>query len=83
MRPLRASADVVLRDDRVIAVRWRDPDGHAHSARIARMVDDWDYVGRWWSQEVRRHYRLLESADGRWLEVYRQDGRWWVSRASG
>ena len=82
MRPLHTAADVLLRDDRVVTVRWRDPGGRPRSESIVRRIDDWDYVGRWWSTEVRRHYLLLEAADGRCLEIYRQDGRWWVSRAN-
>jgi hypothetical protein len=47
------------------------------------VIDDWDYLGRWWATEVRRHYQLLETEDGRWLELYREGGGWWVSRANG
>jgi len=83
VQPVMAPAEVRTRGDDVLDVRWTDPDGRSRTARIARVIDDWDYVGRWWTHEVRRHYRLLEADDGRWLETYREDGRWWVSRANG
>ena len=83
MRPLQAPADVLLRDDQLVEVRWQGPGGAPGAARITRLIDDWDYVGRRWADEIRRHYLLVESDDGRWLEVYRQDGRWWVSRVNG
>lgn len=83
MRTVMAPAEVRTRDDRVLNVRWTDTNGRSRSARVARVVDDWDYLGRWWVAEVRRHYQLLETEDGHWLEVFREDGRWWVSRANG
>jgi len=83
VQSVMAPANVRTQGDDVLHVCWTGPDGRPRAARIARLVDDWDYVGRWWDREVRRHYRLLETDDGRWLETYREDGRWWVSRANG
>jgi len=83
MQPVMAPAEVRTQGDDVLHVSWTGPDGRPRVARIARLIDDWDYVGHWWAREVRRHYRLLEVDDGRWLEAYREDGRWWVSRANG
>jgi len=83
MRTVMAPAEVRTRDDHVLHVRWADPAGRSRSARVARVVDDWDYLSHWWVAEVRRHYQLLETEDGHWLEVFREDGRWWVSRANG
>jgi len=83
VRPVMAPAEVGERAGVVQRVRWTDRDGTAQAARIARVIDDWDYLGRWWITEVRRHYQLLETEDGRWLELYREGSGWWVSRANG
>jgi len=83
MRPVMAPAEMRTRDDSVLNVFWTGTDGAPRVARVVRVIDDWDYVGHWWATEIRRHYQLLEADDGRWLEVYREDGRWWVSRANG
>ena len=71
------------RDAIVLHVLWDGTAGAPRLARVVRVIDDRDYVGHWWATEIRRHYQLLEADDGRCLEVYREDGRWWVSRASG
>lgn len=83
MRPVMAPADVRERTGIVLTVRWIDRDGGRQTARISRTVDDWDYVGRWWAAEVRRHYQLLETDTGSWLEIYREGAGWWVSRTNG
>ncbi|MBA2667144.1 MAG: hypothetical protein H0U69_08940 [Trueperaceae bacterium] len=64
-------------------LRWRDPaGGRARSERVSRVLDDWDYAGRWWEGEVRRHYLLLETDAGHTLEVYREGKAWCLSRLS-
>lgn len=81
MRRVAAPAQVRCHDGRPVEVRW--PAEHPTEAlHVARVLDDWDYVGRWWADEVRRRYRLLEGDGGRVLEVYEEGGAWWVSRAS-
>jgi hypothetical protein len=62
------------------ALRWVDPAGRARSALVARVLDDWDYAGRWWEGEVRRHYLLLETDAGHTLEIYREGDAWCLSR---
>jgi hypothetical protein len=65
------------------ALRWIDPKGgREHAARVARVLDDWDYAGRWWEAEVQRHYLLLETAEGMTLEVFRDGDGWCLSRLS-
>jgi hypothetical protein len=76
-----APAALRHRDGRPSDVRW-PPERPTHHVRVARVLDDWDYVGRWWDVEVRRRYLLLEGADGHLVEVFEEGGAWWVSRAS-
>ncbi len=64
------------------ALRWVDPAGSTRSARVARVLDDWDYAGRWWEDEVLRHYLLLETEAGHTLEIYREGDAWCLSRVS-
>ena len=63
-------------------LRWVDPKGSERAARVARVLDDWDYAGRWWEAEVRRHYLLLETVEGDTLEVFREGDGWCLSRLS-
>jgi hypothetical protein len=81
MRRVMVRADVRCRDTQPVEVRW-PLDRPTHTARVARVLDDWDYVGRWWADEVRRRYRLLEADEGQVLEVFDEGGAWWVSRTS-
>jgi hypothetical protein len=62
------------------ALRWVDPAGRTRHADVVRVLDDWDYAGRWWEGEVRRHYLLLETDAGHTLEVYREGDAWCLSR---
>jgi hypothetical protein len=64
------------------ALRWSDASGRPRSARVTRVLDDWDYAGRWWEGEIRRHYLLLETDAGATLEVYREGNAWCLSRLS-
>ncbi len=64
------------------ALRWTDPLGRAQDARVARVLDDWDYAGRWWEREVRRYYLLLETDAGHTLEIFREGDAWCLSRVS-
>lgn len=62
---------------------WADPKGGAErTARVARVLDDWDYAGRWWETETLRHYLLLETVEGHTLEVFREGDDWCLSRLS-
>jgi hypothetical protein len=83
MRRLMAPLEVQPANGMPRALRWTDPaGGRARSARVTRMLDDWDYAGRWWEREVRRHYLLLETDAGQTLEVYREGDAWCLSRLS-
>jgi hypothetical protein len=64
------------------ALRWVDPTGREVRARVTRVLDDWDYAGRWWEREVLRHYLLLETEAGHTLELYREGDAWCLSRLS-
>jgi len=65
------------------ALRWVDPKGaRERRAHVTRVLDDWDYAGRWWEREVRRHYLLLETDEGLTLEIYREGDAWCLSRLS-
>lgn len=81
MRRVAAPARVRCHDGRPVEVRW-PAERPTETLHVARVLDDWDYVGRWWADEVRRRYRLLEGDGGRVLEVYEEGDAWWVSRAS-
>lgn len=64
-------------------LRWTDPRaGGETAARVSRVLDDWDYAGRWWEAEVRRHYLLLETVEGHTIEVFREGDGWCLSRLS-
>ena len=81
VRRVMAPAVVRCRDDRPVEVRWPQaaPTTIVH---VTQVLDDWDYVGHWWADEVRRRYRLLEGDAGRLVEVFEEGDAWWVSRAS-
>lgn len=81
MRRVMVPAAVRCRDGRPVEVRWPQPDPTT-TVHVAQVLDDWDYVGRWWATEVRRRYRLLEGDGGRLVEVFEEEDAWWVSRAS-
>jgi hypothetical protein len=64
-------------------LRWVDPKGGGETtALVARVLDDWDYAGRWWEVETLRHYLLLETVEGHTLEVFREGEGWCLSRLS-
>ena len=63
-------------------LRWVDPKGGQGAARVTRVLDDWDYAGRWWDGEIVRHYLLLETDRGQTLELYREGDDWCLSRLS-
>ena len=81
MRHVMVRAAVRCRADQPIEVRW-PLDRPTHVARVAQVLEDWDYVVRWWADEVRRRYRLLEADGGRVVEVFDEGGARWVSRAT-
>jgi hypothetical protein len=75
--------EVRLREGRPERVRWQEPGAaRAQVDRVVEVLDDWDYAGRWWDQEIRRHYLLLETERGRTLEVFREGDDWCLSRLS-
>jgi hypothetical protein len=75
--------EVRLHDGRPERVRWQtSPGAHAPFDRVVEVLDDWDYAGRWWEGEIRRHYYLLETERGCTLEVFREGERWCLSRLS-
>jgi hypothetical protein len=76
-------AQVEWRDGAIVRVRWRDERDRPRVAHVAQAIDEWLYVGRWWEGEVRRDYRLLETREGRWLEMYASGEAWWVASTSG
>jgi|GEM_PF-2044846 len=85
MRRVMLPIDVVLRDGHPHTVRWRDDHtlpAREHRERVAHDIDEWRYVGRWWEQEVRRDYFLVETERGRTLELYREGDAWCLSRTS-
>jgi hypothetical protein len=83
MRRLMIPLDVTPATGTPRTLRWVDPkSGRPRSERVARLLDDWDYAGRWWEAEVRRHYLLLETDAGHTLEVYREGDAWCLSRLS-
>jgi hypothetical protein len=83
VRRLMTPVEVRLHAGRPVSVRWHEPhEPRPRLGRVARILDDWDYVGRWWEREVRRHYLLLETDEGRTLELYREGEAWWLSRLS-
>jgi hypothetical protein len=58
----------------------RSPSGsRASGGRIARVVDEWRVAGRWWANEVRRDYFLVELDGGRLVELYREGELWYVT----
>ncbi len=81
MRRVMLPAAVRCRDGRPLEVRWPQP-VPTTTVHVVQVLDDWDYVGRWWATEVRRRYRLLEGDGGRLVEVFEEGDAWWVSRAS-
>lgn len=101
MRRVMARAEVWQHDGEVIEVRWPVRPPHpagrpAKRLRVHKVLDEWDYGGRWWLGEPCRHYLLLEGGGGRVVEIYREGtpsstvelteneegGRWWLSRIS-
>ena len=83
MRRLMIPVDVSPAQGTPRSLRWLDvTTGRPRSARVARVLDDWDYAGRWWEGEVRRHYLLLETDAGTTLEVFREGNDWCLSRLS-
>ncbi len=80
MRRLMVPLEVLPSQGTPRALRWVDSTGRAQHAGVARVLDDWDYAGRWWEGEVRRHYLLLETDAGATLEVYREGDAWCLSR---
>jgi hypothetical protein len=51
----------------------------ASGGRVARVIDAWRVAGRWWANEVRRDYFLVELDGGRLVELYREGERWCVT----
>lgn len=82
MRRCMLPVAVELRDERPLALRWRDDGGALRHERVARVIDDWSYVGRWWEREVRREYVLVETARGATVELFREGEAWCLSRRS-
>lgn len=63
-------------------VTWMEPSGRRRSYPIVQQIDAWSYVGRWWHEEIRREYQLVETDSGLWIELYCENGAWWVSRTN-
>ena len=83
MRRLMIPIEVTPSQGTPRSLRWVDgASGRPRSASVTRVLDDWDYAGRWWEDEVRRHYLLLETDAGATLEVYREGNAWCLSRLS-
>jgi hypothetical protein len=51
----------------------------ASGGRVARVIDAWRVAGRWWANEVRRDYFLVELDGGRLVELYREGELWCVT----
>lgn len=82
MKPVQALAEVRSDADAIHSVGWRAASGERQRHTIVRQIDAWSYVGRWWSDEIRRAYRLVETDTGMWIELYCENGAWWVSRTN-
>lgn len=74
-RRVTGEARVAMSAGRPQLVAW--PGGRG---RVLQVIDDWRYAGRWWDRELRRDYYLLELDSGQVLELYREEGRWCVTR---
>lgn len=37
---------------------------------VARVLDDWPVIGRWWEQEPETHWRRVQAAGGGVYELY-------------
>lgn len=67
------------------AARRPSPGAPARSCarRVSSVIDTWRYDGRWWEErELKRDYYLLELVDGAQLELFEEEGEWWVVRVS-
>jgi len=87
MRSRMLPADVAWRDGRPHTVRWHDdaptrPAARARVERVTRVLDTWEYAGRWWELERRRSYLLVETERGVTLELFREGEAWCLSRTS-
>lgn len=54
----------------------------ARSRRVVRVLDRYQYGGRWWRGEGERHYYLVELEEGLVAELYRTGDAWVLSRTA-
>lgn len=65
MRLLDVPIRVALADGRLARFRWQN-----RVYRVARIVDQWSYLGRWWVGEGEWRFFRVETADGGLFELY-------------
>ncbi|OUN01105.1 MAG: hypothetical protein BAA04_13575 [Firmicutes bacterium ZCTH02-B6] len=66
MRLIDQPIQVTLRDRRPVTFRWRGA-----TYRIARVVDRWSYMGRWWAGEGEwKFWRVVTAGGGEFELMY-------------
>jgi len=51
--------------------------------RVLAVIDRWRYDGRWWEgHELHRDYFFVELEGGVRVELFSEEGDWWVARVS-
>ncbi len=55
----------------------------ARPRRVLAVIDRWRYDGRWWDgHELHRDYFFVELEGGVRVELFVEEGDWWVARVS-
>ncbi|HEX7040692.1 MAG TPA: hypothetical protein VF202_11285 [Trueperaceae bacterium] len=55
----------------------------ARPRRVLTVIDRWRYDGRWWDgHELHRDYFFVELEGGVRVELFVEEGDWWVARVS-
>ncbi|MFO7312200.1 MAG: DUF6504 family protein [Bacillota bacterium] len=65
MRLVDAPVKVASPGGRPARFRWQN-----RTYRIARIIDQWSYLGRWWAGEGEWRFFRVETADGGLFELY-------------
>ena len=75
MKYKRARVEIaVSADGRMKHLRW-----NSRRVDIKQQVNTWVIQGYWWREEIRREYVQLHTSGGM-VEIYREEGIWWLSR---
>lgn len=57
--------------------------GDGRPRRVLAVIDSWRYDGRWWEGKgLHRDYFFVELEGGVRVELFSEEGDWWVARVS-